>query len=169
MACKHCGKDGHRYFCSHECRILGAVTRTDGGCWNHQNSPNRWGYVRLTLLEFGRGGVLAHRLSYLTFNGPIPSGQIVRHKCDNPRCCNPEHLELGDGFDNARDCVLRGRRASGSKQLNAKLSREDARAIFLDPRSMRAIAKDYGIAHPQVINIKKRKSYMDETADLVTR
>lgn len=68
---------------------------------------------------------LAHRVSYEHHFGPIPDGLIVRHKCDNPPCINPDHLELGTSADNARDRKLRGRGATGEKSGMAKLSDAD--------------------------------------------
>ena len=40
-------------------------------------------------------------------NKEIPNGFIVRHKCDNRKCCNPEHLELGTYSDNSLDTAIR--------------------------------------------------------------
>ena len=51
----------------------------------------------------------AHRVVYELFNGPLQEGQVVRHQCDNPRCCNPEHLLVGTRSDNELDKYKRGR------------------------------------------------------------
>jgi hypothetical protein len=52
--------------------------------------------------------VLAHRLVWMQTNGPIPTEQLVRHRCDNKRCISLEHLELGTPSQNALDYVERG-------------------------------------------------------------
>jgi hypothetical protein len=43
--------------------------------------------------------------------GEIPKGMVIRHKCDNPACCNIEHLEIGTPLDNVNDMIERGRKA----------------------------------------------------------
>lgn len=65
----------------------------------------------------GREETLAHRASYRLFTGPIPDGLLVRHRCDNAPCVNPNHLVLGTQQDNMSDMALRnsGRAASGIK------------------------------------------------------
>ena len=53
--------------------------------------------------------VLAHRLSYELFIGPIPEGQEVMHSCDNRPCVRPDHLEIGSHKKNMEDAVARKR------------------------------------------------------------
>lgn len=74
-------------------------------CWNWTGSTNgRYGQF-----HFNSDHISAHRFSYILFNGAIPEGAIVRHKCDNPLCVNPSHLEAGTFADNTADMMSRGR------------------------------------------------------------
>lgn len=54
------------------------------------------------------------RLVFEEFKGISPKGKMVLHKCDNPRCINPEHLYLGTAADNARDLKDRGKGTNSS-------------------------------------------------------
>lgn len=74
----------------------------------------------------------AHRIAYEQAFGEIPEGLVVRHKCDNPNCINPNHLELGTHGDNVKDRMERGRSAKGVNNGRAKLSEENVRYIRND-------------------------------------
>lgn len=76
------------------------------GChlWMGHRDPG--GYGRITVQRVRH---LTHRLAWELKHGPIPEGMIVMHVCDNPRCCNPEHLKLGTRGDNNRDRHKKGR------------------------------------------------------------
>jgi hypothetical protein len=53
--------------------------------------------------------MLTHRLAWEIKNGEIPNGLFVLHKCDNPACCNTDHLFLGTQKDNMQDALKKGR------------------------------------------------------------
>lgn len=104
---------------------------------------------------------LAHRVAYCNANRVTLDsieGQIVRHKCDNPPCVNPEHLELGTHKDNTQDCLRRGRgnRPSKEQHCHAKLDEATVAAMRLRyvPRcpvnGVRAMAREFGVGHTVV-------------------
>lgn len=93
------------------------VKGSDDACWMWGGHRSRFGYGRLA--HHDAGGIkrilAAHRVSWQVARGPIPPGQCVLHKCDNPPCCNPEHLFLGTPADNNRDRHQKGRSAMGAR------------------------------------------------------
>lgn len=102
-------------------RFVGWIV-TESGCWEWKGSRRGPGYGRISVC----GKVVpTHRLAYETWVGPIPEGHLVRHKCDNPPCINPSHLETGTHRDNARDRETRTRSSAGSGNPRAKLTEKD--------------------------------------------
>jgi hypothetical protein len=81
----------------------------DGECWESDyKCTNGFGHVILRLGSTGH--IYQHRLAWEAHNAePIPEGMCVLHKCDNPRCFNPEHLFLGTRKDNTHDMCTKGR------------------------------------------------------------
>ena len=75
------------------------------GCHHFQGAPDRDGYKHF---QFEGKDWKAHRLA-VVFDGRDPTGMVVMHKCDNPQCVNPAHLDIGTHRDNALDRHRKGR------------------------------------------------------------
>lgn len=70
-------------------------------CWEWLGRKDKDGYG---LCEFDGKTKRAHRIAYIDWFGPIPNGQVIRHKvCRNRACCNPNHLLSGTSKDNNDD------------------------------------------------------------------
>lgn len=82
---------------------------TEKECWNWTARSTVRGYGYLQRGGRRGGRILAHRLSWELVHGEIPDGMSICHTCDNPRCCNPDHLFLGTAADNHADMVRKGR------------------------------------------------------------
>lgn len=102
-----------------------------------------------------------HRLAWEKAHGPIPAGLKVRHKCDNPPCENPDHLELGTQADNVADMDERGRRQAlrGMDATNRKLTEDDVRAIRASTHTLTALGLQYGVTKQAISAIIKRKNW----------
>jgi hypothetical protein len=76
------------------------------GCWLWTGSTRSTGYGAMSVN--GRPES-AHRIAWMLDHGPIPTGLIIRHTCDNGNigCANPDHLLIGTVADNEMDKRLR--------------------------------------------------------------
>jgi hypothetical protein len=73
-------------------------------CWDWKLSKHKQGYGKVqTSGVNGRRKVLAHKVAYELTYGPMADGNFCLHTCDNPSCCNPNHLYEGTQKDNVRD------------------------------------------------------------------
>lgn len=96
----------------------------------------------------------------IIYNVNLNVENFICHKCDNPPCCNPEHLFLGTHLSNMEDRKIKGRTyiTSGEKSGMHKLKTKDVLKIREDNRSLRVIANEYGVSKSNISMIKNRKS-----------
>lgn len=74
----------------------------------------------------------AHRSAFECRNGVgSAAGMVVRHRCDNSYCCNPDHLEIGTQKDNCDDAWRRGR-------MNPARGEDSSRATITEETVLRA-------------------------------
>ena len=90
-------------------------------CWEWEASKHErgYGYFYTSHYYSQRKMDFAHRFSYHLYNGIKPTEKdAVCHKCDNPKCVNPNHLFLGTHKDNMRDMVNKGRNYAPKQKLS---------------------------------------------------
>jgi hypothetical protein len=135
--------------------------RGDGECWLWQGALN-YGYG---VFKIGRANFRSNRIAYILAHGQIPDGLIVRHKCDVPACCNPDHLELGTFYENQQDCIVRGRarQPRGEECAQSKLTAELVISIRKNVASGRThvqTASDFGVSKGCVLSAMYRWKHL---------
>jgi len=73
----------------------------DSRCWTWTGATTVEGYGRF--YHDGKDW-RAHRLSFLLATGQSPA--VVLHKCNNPACVRPSHLQAGDSKENLLDILI---------------------------------------------------------------
>lgn len=115
-------------------------------CWNWLGAKSRGGYGNV---RFQNKFYRAHRLAYELENGPFGDGLLVCHRCDNPLCCNPNHLFLGTPKDNVLDAVGKRRMSVCSKNGRALFTDDEAlllRDMYRGGITATSIARHLGLS-----------------------
>jgi hypothetical protein len=137
-------------------------------CWPWMAYRNESNYGQTRIGGRGSKAVLAHRLSWIVHFGEIPVGMHILHKCDNPPCCNPNHLFMGTNYDNILDRVKKGRskpwlkNAPREKHPRSKIFSQELKEMIKMRESggkVVEIARKFNISHEHcslLINKAKR-------------
>lgn len=136
--------------------IYGQATPTSRGCIEWTGPADRKGYG---IIHFEGENRIASRVAWELSYGEIPEGKVIRHKCDNPPCVNPEHLTTGTQWENLQDMVSRDRHARGERGASAKVNAEDVLAMREQAAAgvfHREIAERYGLSRRHVGDIINR-------------
>ena len=125
-------------------------------CWNWKAGVQHFGYGQFSV---GHKGYVAHRYSWIMHKGSIPKALFVCHKCDNPKCVNPDHLFLGSQAKNMKDKTKKGRAQKGTDCYNSKLTPEKVVAIINDTRYYKEIANEYKISTSLIAKIRAGEAW----------
>ena len=141
-------------------------SRSPHECWEWQAGRHSRGYGIFYLT--GHTQILAHRLALALATGTTPEGAYALHSCDNPPCCNPEHLRLGTHSDNMRDRSARGR-APKTVAQNRNVDDVTASAIRAayqpsvgnkpNPNGYAGLGRRYNLAPQAIKQIVQGKTY----------
>jgi hypothetical protein len=122
----------------------------ESGCWEWQGKLDCYGYG---VFKVGDKSYKAHRYSYELYKDSFDKSLHVLHRCDNPRCVNPDHLFLGTNRDNIQDKVNKGR----SKITNCRLTNAEKVNILrlLEVKSKKEVAEIFNVHISTVSRLKK--------------
>lgn len=124
--------------------------------WTGNKPDGRYGHFSV-----GAKAIKAHRWIYALLHGEVGDDLVIRHKCDNPACVNPAHLESGTQAENIRDKYERGRAPNrqGDKHPLAKL--DDQKVLEIRRRASlgethHSLAAEFGVRRGQIGKIVQR-------------
>lgn len=120
-------------------------------CWDWGSSAeNRYGKIKT---HAGKH-ICVHRISYAINFGEVPAGLSVCHKCDRPKCVNPNHLFLGTMEDNVRDRTQKGRtsKARGENKHTSTLTEKQVIEIRENFHKMteESLAKKFNVSRATI-------------------
>lgn len=126
-------------------RFWPKVDRSGGpdACWPWTASRLKRGYGRFFVDPATRRLELSHRVAWELTYGPIPTGLLACHSCDNPPCCNPLHLFLGSHYDNMMD---RASKRRNGERLSPEAVEEIRRLYDVAGLPFQAIALRFAVA-----------------------
>jgi len=89
------------------------------GCWISNLKPEKDGHIRI-MINYTR--YVLSRLSLSVFHNIdyFDNSTLARHKCNNPACFNPEHVQAGSHSDNMMDSVAAKTHIHASKEVCPK-------------------------------------------------
>ena len=140
-----------------------SVADNSKDCWEWAGArkPKGYGNVRLN-----NKYLLAHRVAFELANAIIPDGLMVCHICDNPPCCNPNHLMLGTAKSNAADRIIKGRvtntrhtAARGAINGNSKLTIEAVKEIRRSTLTRGSLAEQFGVSKVNIGIILRNETW----------
>lgn len=126
---------------------------TKDECWLWSRATTKAGYGVFRDPITGKNAY-AHHYAYRLWVSPdLP--KIVRHKCRNRHCCNPDHLEGGTHLENQHDRIRDGTDNKGERHGNSKLTAEqvvEMRRLRREGWSLEQLMMRYELTNSAVLH-----------------
>lgn len=135
-------------------RFWANVEKTDG-CWPWTAAKTSQGYGRFNIAN-GKWMPASRVSLILKLGRNLGEKMFACHTCDNPICCNPDHLYEGTQKQNIDDKSKRGRHVPRS---GTKLTSEIAAKIFSAEGTQASIAERFNVNRTMVSMIKSGKRW----------
>lgn len=131
-------------------------------CWEWQAGVRfKYGAYHLTVDGKEKMAVASRHMYGLIFGG-FDKKLFVLHKCDNPPCCNPNHLWLGTTRNNVDDKIEKRRLQWGTQIHTHKLTEDQVRLIRMRLEcgdTATSLSKHFGIAISSLCKIGARQNW----------
>lgn len=119
--------------------------------WTGAIASNGYGKVNRNYRTLG-----THRVAFELQHGKVPDGKWILHRCDNPPCCNPNHLFAGTPKDNVTDCFLKNRHPG--YKLSDRIAKKIRRRKAIVAITQCQLAKEFGVSQShisRIVNLKR--------------
>lgn len=144
------------------------IQKDDCWIWLGVKDKDGYGKIKSTPIEGKKKILTVHRVMYERYKEPIPAGMFILHSCDNPSCCNPEHLSVGTAQDNSNDMKRKGRskapstaykkgHGAGESNIKTKLTKEDVEFIRGYDGLQKDLATMFGVTRDTIYKITSRQ------------
>ena len=125
--------------------------KEENDCWIWTGALGSGGYGKI----YDGKLYQAHRWFYEQIVGPIPHGKCLCHRCDIPKCVNPNHILVGDNHLNWQDAREKGRVPRKLKEENIR----EIRHLHGLGWGQKRIAFKFGVCRTTVKEILKFESW----------
>lgn len=118
----------------------------DTWCWEYRGNTSKTGYG---VLYADDSSHRTHRVVYQYLYRKVSPPYMLCHICNNPKCCNPDHLYEGTTKENERDSILAGTSIfynidqQGDKNINSVLTDK----VVIEARRL---AKNTNMSHGDI-------------------
>lgn len=89
-------------------------------------------------------------------NRILEKGEVCRHKCNNRRCINPDHLQVGSPTDNNIDKL----KDHGNKAYLCPEVVRSIQAMITDGKTNKEIYDVYDITKYQMYDLRHKRSWV---------